>query len=254
MSRRRAGHVVETYARTDPARTAGSLVELVGMLDHPRVVWLMIPAGEPTRQQITTLTLLLAPGDIVIDGGNSNYRDSMRHAALLKDRGIRFLDVGVSGGIWGFKEGFCMMAGGDQDTFAVVEPALKTLAPPDGYRRVGPNGAGHFVKMVHNGIEYGIMEAYAEGFELLRAKEEFDLNLPEVPTGDAVGRTTRRIVGLRDARHRLLVVDDKADNRRLLRDLLVPVGFAVEEAADGASCVERVLADAPAAVLLYDGG
>jgi 6-phosphogluconate dehydrogenase len=159
---------------------AQSVEVLVGKLSQPRVVWLMIPAGEPTRQQINTLALLLRPDDVVIDGGNSNYRDSMRHAAVLKDRGVRFLDVGVSGGIWGFEEGFCMMAGGDPDTFALVEPALRTLAPQDGYARVGPNGAGHFVKMVHNGIEYGIMEAYAEGFELLRAKEQFELDLPQI--------------------------------------------------------------------------
>jgi 6-phosphogluconate dehydrogenase len=191
MARRllKGGHRVVGYDRSaeqiaDLSGQGGvgaqSVEALVGQIAQPRAVWLMIPAGEPTRQQITTLALLLAPGDIVIDGGNSNYRDSMRHAALLKDRGIRFLDVGVSGGIWGFEEGFCMMAGGDEETFAVVEPALKTLAPPDGYARVGPNGAGHFVKMVHNGIEYGLMEAYAEGFELLRAKDEFDLDLPQI--------------------------------------------------------------------------
>ena len=191
MARRliQGGHRVVGYDRSaeqvaalagDGGVGAQSVEELIGALGQPRAVWLMIPAGEPTRQQISTLALLLRPGDVVIDGGNSNYRDSIRHAAVLKDRGVRFLDVGVSGGIWGLQEGFCMMAGGDQETFAVVEPALRTLAPPDGYRLVGPNGAGHFVKMVHNGVEYGIMEAYAEGFELLRAKEEFDLNLPQI--------------------------------------------------------------------------
>jgi 6-phosphogluconate dehydrogenase len=191
MARRliKGGHRVVGYDRAaeqlDALNQAGgegaqSVEELVGKLEQPRVVWLMIPAGEPTRQQINTLALLLRPDDVVIDGGNSNYRDSIRHAAILKDRGVRFLDVGVSGGIWGFEEGFCMMAGGEPDTFAAVEPALKTLAPPDGYAHVGPNGAGHFVKMVHNGIEYGIMEAYAEGFELLRAKEQFELDLPQI--------------------------------------------------------------------------
>jgi 6-phosphogluconate dehydrogenase len=191
MARRllKGGHQIVGYDRSpeqvaalagDGGAGAESVEELVRQLDQPRAIWLMIPAGEPTRQQISMLALLLAPGDIVIDGGNSNYRDSMRHTALLKDRGIRFLDVGVSGGIWGFQEGFCLMAGGDQETFAIVEPALKTLAPPDGYRLLGPNGAGHFVKMVHNGVEYGLMEAYAEGFELLRAKEEFDLDLREI--------------------------------------------------------------------------
>jgi 6-phosphogluconate dehydrogenase len=183
------GHRVVGYDRAAEQLTAldeaggegvQSVEDLVGKLEQPRVVWLMIPAGEPTRQQISTLALLLRPGDIVVDGGNSNYRDSIRHATLLKDRGIRFLDAGVSGGIWGFEEGFCLMVGGDPETYAVAEPALKTLAPPDGCARVGPNGAGHFVKMVHNGIEYGIMEAYAEGLELLRAKEEFDLDLRQI--------------------------------------------------------------------------
>ena len=188
MSRRllESGHRVVGYDRAPAAVEAlrheqgggaASVEELVQQLGAPRIIWLMIPAGAPTRQQIEALVPLLAPGDIVIDGGNSNYQDSMQHAAMLKEHGIRFLDVGVSGGIWGFKEGFCMMAGGDQQTFATVEPILKTLAPEAGYRLVGPNGAGHFVKMVHNGIEYGMMEAYAEGFELMRAKTEFDLDL-----------------------------------------------------------------------------
>jgi 6-phosphogluconate dehydrogenase len=180
------GHRVVGYDRTpaqiEELRAAGgggasSVEDLVAQLPAPRVIWLMIPAGEPTRQQVAALALILAPGDIVIDGGNSNYRDSIRNAEMLKDRGIRFLDVGVSGGIWGFQEGFCMMAGGDGATFETVEPILKTLAPESGYRLVGPHGAGHFVKMVHNGIEYGMMEAYAEGFELMKAKTELDLDL-----------------------------------------------------------------------------
>ncbi len=127
--------------------------------------------------QVEALAPLLAPGDIVVDGGNSNYRDSIQHAAMLAERGMRFVDVGVSGGIWGFEEGFCLMAGGDQASFAAIEPVLKTLAPAAGYRLVGPSGAGHFVKMAHNGVEYGLMEAYAEGFELMRAKTEFNLDL-----------------------------------------------------------------------------
>ncbi|MBK9715594.1 MAG: decarboxylating 6-phosphogluconate dehydrogenase [Kouleothrix sp.] len=186
---RQGGHRVVGYDRAPEqvealrgagAEGAASVEELVRQLAAPRAVWLMIPAGEPTRQQIATLALLLAPGDIAIDGGNSNYRDSARHAAVLADRGIHFLDVGVSGGIWGFEEGFCLMAGGEPATFAAVEPLLATLAPPQGYRLVGPSGAGHFVKMVHNGIEYGMMQAYAEGFELMRAKEEFGLDLRAV--------------------------------------------------------------------------
>jgi 6-phosphogluconate dehydrogenase len=161
-------------------RGAPSVEELVKRLATPRAIWLMIPAGDPTRQQIEALAPLLAPGDLVVDGGNSFYQDSMHHAAMLKQHGIQFMDVGVSGGIWGFQEGFCLMAGGDQASFAALEPVLRTLAPPEGYRRVGSVGAGHFVKMVHNGIEYGLMEAYAEGFELMRAKTEFDLDLHDI--------------------------------------------------------------------------
>ncbi len=173
----RAPSQTAALQRDHGAAAATSVEDLVRQLAAPRVVWLMIPAGDPTRQQVEALAALLAPGDTVVDGGNSNYQDSLHHAALLKEHGISFMDVGVSGGIWGLKEGFCLMAGGDRATFDTLEPLFKTLAPPDGYRLVGPNGAGHFVKMVHNGIEYGMMEAYAEGFELMRAKTAFDLDL-----------------------------------------------------------------------------
>ncbi len=159
---------------------ASSVEDLVAQLTAPRVVWLMIPAGAPTHQQITSLAGLLAPGDLVIDGGNSFYRDSLAHAQELAQHGIRFMDVGVSGGVWGLTMGYCLMAGGDAATYADVEPLLTTLAPPNGSRLVGPVGAGHFAKMVHNGIEYGMMEAYAEGFELMRAKTEFGYNLQEI--------------------------------------------------------------------------
>src|SRR5581483_7963979 len=157
--------------RAERGGGASSVEDLVRQLAPPRILWLMIPAGPPTSQQIAALAGLLEPGDIVIDGGNSNYHDSQNNAKLLAERGIHFLDIGVSGGIWGFTEGFCLMAGGDPAVFATVEPILKTLAPESGYRLVGPNGAGHFSKMVHNGIEYGMMQAYAEGFEILRASE-----------------------------------------------------------------------------------
>jgi 6-phosphogluconate dehydrogenase len=192
MSRRllEGGHSVVGYDRAlEPATrlrdehgggAASSAEDLVRQLVPPRVVWLMIPAGPPTRQQIEALAGLLAPGDIVVDGGNSFYQDSMAHAALLKEHGIRFMDAGVSGGIWGLEIGYCLMTGGDRETFTTLEPIFKTLAPDEGYRLVGPHGAGHFAKMVHNGIEYGMMEAYAEGFELMRAKSEFNYNLEEV--------------------------------------------------------------------------
>jgi 6-phosphogluconate dehydrogenase len=176
---RRDGHEVETYARTAPERTADSLVELATQLEQPRVVWLMIPAGSPTEHAFQTLLPLLEDGDTIVDGGNSNFRDSQRRAAEAKAKGVFFLDAGVSGGIWGLEKGYCIMVGGDEEAFALVEPAFKTLAPEDGYAHVGPSGAGHFVKMVHNGIEYGLMQAYAEGFEILKASE-FELDLHEI--------------------------------------------------------------------------
>src|SRR5205823_6969427 len=173
------GHTVETYARTAPERTAGSLVELASMLDQPRVVWLMIPAGDPTEHAFQTLLPLLEDGDIVVDGGNSNFRDSQRRAQDAKRKGVFFLDTGVSGGVWGLKEGYCIMVGGEAEAFATAEPIFKSLAPKDGYAHVGPSGAGHFVKMVHNGIEYGLMQSYAEGCEILKASE-FPIDLHQV--------------------------------------------------------------------------
>jgi 6-phosphogluconate dehydrogenase len=161
---------------------ASSLADLVSKLSQPRAVWLMVPSGEPAENTINSLADELSTGDIVIDGGNSYYRDSMRRAATLSDKGIFFLDVGTSGGVWGLEEGYCLMAGGDAEAYERIEPALETLAPSadKGYGHVGPSGAGHFVKMVHNGIEYGLMQAYAEGFELMQAKEELELNLNQV--------------------------------------------------------------------------
>jgi len=159
-----------------------SIVDLVEKLSPPRTVWVMVPSGEPTESTIKTLSAELSKDDIIIDGGNSNYKDSMRRATTLSKKGIAFLDAGTSGGIWGLKEGYCLMVGGDIEAFRRVEPIFQTLAPSpqQGYGHVGPSGAGHFVKMVHNGIEYGLMQAYAEGFELMQAKQDFDLNLPEI--------------------------------------------------------------------------
>ncbi len=158
---------------------ASSLEDLVGKLSAPRAVWSMVPAGEVTEATVNRLGELLSPGDTVIDGGNSYYKDSVRRAAVLKEKGVHFLDSGTSGGIWGVTEGYSLMVGGDPDAFSRLEPVLQTLAPAAdrGYGRVGPAGAGHFVKMVHNGIEYGMMQAYAEGFEIMEAKKEFDLDM-----------------------------------------------------------------------------
>jgi 6-phosphogluconate dehydrogenase len=175
---RRAEHEVQTY---DPnvESTARSLEELVGQLEQPRHVWLMIPAGEITENAFRQLLGALDADDAVVDGGNSNFRDSQRRAAEAADRGIHFVDVGVSGGIWGLDEGFALMAGGDEEPIARLSPIFEALAPAGGFEHVGPSGAGHFVKMVHNGVEYGLMQAYAEGFELMHASE-FPLDLAAI--------------------------------------------------------------------------
>ncbi len=176
----RGGHEVSVFD-IDPAAVeetaskgasgAASLTDLVEKLPAPRAVWLMLPAGEVTERAVEELADRLRPGDVLIDGGNSRYVDSLRRAGDLFKKGIAFIDCGTSGGIWGLEEGFCLMIGADTEEFERLEPVFATLAPPDGYARVGPPGAGHFVKMVHNGIEYGLMQAYAEGFELMRSSD-----------------------------------------------------------------------------------
>jgi len=155
----------------DGAIGAYSLAEVAEKLSSPRIVWLMLPAGRAVDDHIQELKNLLSPGDIIIDGGNTYYKDDIRRSKLLAEKGIRFMDVGVSGGIWGLKIGYCLMIGGDKETFKQLEPIFKTLAPEEGYLFSGATGAGHFVKMVHNGIEYGMMQAYGEGFEILEASE-----------------------------------------------------------------------------------
>ncbi len=166
-------------ARRKGARPANSLGGLLNQLRKPRVVWLMVPAGVPVAAVLRNLDTHLEAGDIVIDGGNSFYRDSMERAAILKEQDIHFLDVGTSGGIWGLKMGYCLMIGGDTKVFKRAQPLFKTLAPKDGYAHVGPSGAGHFTKMVHNAIEYGMLEAYGEGFELMH-QSEFGLDLHQL--------------------------------------------------------------------------
>jgi len=161
------------------AQGAADLADLCRRLAAPRVVWIMVPAGAPTQSTIDQLVPQLAPGDVIIDGGNSNFHDSMRRADQLKAKGIEFVDAGTSGGIWGLAVGYCLMVGGDRAAFDRVEPLLKTLAPEDGYLYTGRSGSGHFVKMVHNGIEYGMMQAYAEGFEILNASG-FSLDLARI--------------------------------------------------------------------------
>ena len=174
----RAGHAVVAYDRSPEAVTraeaagaqgAASLEALASTLAAPKAIWLMVPAGDATESTVNALAALLSAGDIVIDGGNSNFHDDVRRAQSLATKGIRYVDAGTSGGIWGLEEGYCLMVGGDGEVCRHLEPIFLTLAPKDGYLRVGDHGAGHFVKMVHNGIEYGLMQAYAEGFELMHA-------------------------------------------------------------------------------------
>ena len=164
------------------AQAAADLAGIAALLPAPRVVWVMVPHGAPTESSIQALGELLSEGDIVIDGGNSNYKETMRRGEELATRGIRFIDVGTSGGVWGLAEGYSMMVGGEEAAVTYIQPILETLAPAadKGWGRVGPTGSGHFVKMVHNGIEYGMMQAFAEGFEIMRAKGEFALDLHQI--------------------------------------------------------------------------
>ena len=174
----RGSHQVVAYDRSPEAiakaeaagaRGANSLDALVAALTPPRAVWIMVPAGDPTQSTVTALAERLAAGDVIIDGGNTNFHDDVRRAEALSAKGIHYVDAGTSGGIWGLKEGYCLMVGGEADVCRSLEPIFLTLAPENGYLRVGDHGAGHYVKMIHNGIEYGLMQAYAEGFELLHA-------------------------------------------------------------------------------------
>ncbi len=161
------------------AAGASSLEDLVSQLEQPRAVWVMVPSGDPTTETVLKLGELLDEGDLVIDGGNSNWHEDQDRAEQLLEKGINYVDVGTSGGVWGLEVGYCMMVGGTDDGIKILSPILDVLAPPDGWQHFGPPGAGHFVKMVHNGIEYGMMQAYAEGFELLH-KSEFPIELKEV--------------------------------------------------------------------------
>jgi 6-phosphogluconate dehydrogenase len=173
------GHDVKTFDRHSETRTATSLDQLRDQLEPPRSFWLMIPAGAPTEETFQSLLELANAGDAIVDGGNSNFHDSQRRHAEARAKGIDFVDAGVSGGIWGLRNGYCLMVGGDDEPVQRLKPIFTDLAPEDGYAHVGPSGAGHFTKMVHNGIEYGLMQAYAEGFEVM-AKSEFELDLKEI--------------------------------------------------------------------------
>lgn len=166
----------------DGAIPSASLADLVSMLEAPRVVWLMLPEGAITEDHIHQCMELLQPGDVIVDGGNSNFNETMRRAEMVSAKGMHFVDVGTSGGIWGITEGYSMMVGGEKEAVEILRPALETLAPaPDlGWGHMGPSGSGHFVKMVHNGIEYGMMQAFAEGFEIMKARKDFNLDMHQI--------------------------------------------------------------------------
>jgi 6-phosphogluconate dehydrogenase len=168
---REAGHEVMTYDPKVESRTAESLEELRSQLEAPRAFWMMVPAGEVTEAVFQDLLQLAEPGDTIVDGGNTNFHDDVRRHAMLLEHGIQYVDAGVSGGVWGLKIGYCLMVGGDPEAVTPLEPVFHTLAPENGYLHVGGPGAGHYVKMVHNGIEYGLMQSYAEGFEILHASD-----------------------------------------------------------------------------------
>lgn len=178
----REPEVTAEIAKETGMVAASSLVDAVAKLEAPRVIWLMLPAGDPTEETIVKLKGMLSPGDIVIEGGNSYYKDSQRRHTFLKEAGIGFIDAGTSGGIWGLQNGYALMVGGDKADFAKVEPFIKALAPGEdkGWLHCGPSGSGHFTKMIHNGIEYGMMQAYAEGFALLKGKDGFDLDIAAI--------------------------------------------------------------------------
>ena len=193
MARRliQSGHRVVGYAHSSDAIRqfaadggvgANSLAEAIEQLPKPKIVWIMVPAGAPTDETVSHLLELLQPGDTIIDGGNSNFRESMRRAEQCRAQGLHFVDVGTSGGVWGLTEGYSLMIGGDKAAVEPLSPIFETLAPAKdkGWGHVGPSGAGHFTKMVHNGIEYGMMQAYAEGFEILKAREDFNLDLYQI--------------------------------------------------------------------------
>ena len=175
----RTREVVDKYVKQG-ATPAYAVTDVAAQLKGPRIVWIMVPAGKPVDDTIAQLLPGLSKGDVIIDGGNSNFHDTMRRAAELQGKGIHFVDSGTSGGIWGLANGYCLMIGASPEAFKLCEPIFKTLAPPDGYAHMGPPGSGHYVKMIHNGIEYGALQAYAEGYEILHASKDFRLDLHKI--------------------------------------------------------------------------
>jgi len=219
-------------------KAARDLADVAKQLAPRRVVWVMVPAGAPTDSTIEQLVPHLVKGDIVIDGGNSNFRDSLRRAEALKTQGIEFMDVGTSGGVWGLTLGYCLMIGGSAAAFQHCEPIFKALAPADGYAHVGPCGAGHYVKMVHNGIEYGMLQAYAEGYEILHASQDFELHLGQIAKLWNHGSVVRS--WLNELAERALSRDDQ----------LAAIRGYVEDSGEGRWTVEEAMRlDVPAPVI-----
>ena len=241
---------------------ASSVAALVEQLAQPRAIWLMLPAGDPVDQTIATLRPLLAEDDVIVDGGNSYYKDTLRRAAALEEHGLDFVDVGTSGGVWGLTEGYCLMIGGPSEVVGRLRPIFETLAPgPEvGWGRVGPTGSGHYVKMVHNGIEYGLMQAYAEGFALMKHKDEFALDLHQIAelwrTGSVVRSwlldlTARALAEDQELAHIAPYVEDSGEGRWMVFeaiDLDVPAPVATLSliqrlrSRDSESYADRLLA------------
>ncbi|MFZ1684027.1 MAG: decarboxylating 6-phosphogluconate dehydrogenase [Candidatus Zixiibacteriota bacterium] len=246
---RRDNHEIVIYARSQDAidqvaKATGAIpssgiAELVSKLPSPKVVWVMVTSGAPTEQVITDVAAQMKAGDIIIDGGNSNFHDTRRRYEMLKERGISFLDAGTSGGVWGLKVGYCQMIGGDEAAFKATESLYKTLAPKDGYLYVGPSGSGHYVKMVHNGIEYGMMQAYAEGFEILKASE-YNIDLAKVSHLWNQGSVVRS--WLLELAERAFEVDPKLDGIK---------GYVADSGEGRWTVQEAIDRDVPAVVLTY---
>ena len=243
----KGGHSVVVYDRSPDAiqhyaamgaTAATSLNDLMAKLTPPRVAWIMVPAGKPVDDTIEQLLSKFSAGDVIIDGGNSNFHDSMKRAAALKPRGVDFIDAGTSGGIWGLKVGYCLMIGAAPEAFAKCEPIFKTLAPEKGYAHVGPPGAGHYVKMIHNGIEYGMLQAYAEGYEILHASKNFKLDMHQIASLWNQGSVVRS--WLNELAERAFAEDSNLDKLK---------GY-VEDSGEGRWTVQEAIdLDVPAPVI-----
>ena len=243
----KGGHEVVVYDRSAEAvgryvslgaTGAASAGDITARLGSPRIVWIMVPAGQPVDDTIASLLPGLGKGDVIIDGGNSNFHDSLRRAAELEERGIHFVDSGTSGGIWGLANGYCLMIGASGEAFQLCEPIFRTLAPPNGYAHMGPPGSGHYVKMVHNGIEYGMLQAYAEGYEILHASKDFKLDLHRIASVWNRGSVVRSWLNE--------LAETAFENDRELSDLR---GY-VEDSGEGRWTVQEAIdLDLPAPVI-----